>query len=165
MLRWIFISLSLLSVHTLTQQQTFPGRISIGFEMTFWSSSLLLVILNLIDPSSLIDHGWRPVIGTNNTLLTESTLPFLDLLDVPITNRTDFALRTPVLPPKSTLVPTQFFRPSTTTNGKKNHQFSSIQTKLLFSIWMIQNQFYQIHLFLWLYIVRFRMAQGPYLHY
>jgi hypothetical protein len=52
--------------------------------------------LNLIDIPQLIDHGWIPVIGTSNTILTENLLSTLDIIETNITNLTNLAIRTPL---------------------------------------------------------------------
>ena len=156
MFRWIFlVFISLRSA----QPHSFPGRIFLDEQWIDLAVSRL-VIFNLVDLSLLIEHGWRPVIDTNNTVLTESTLSSLDLLDVPISNQTHFALRTPPLPLKPMLIPLRSFGQTAPTIGEKN----STRAKETpgFSL---QNPFYPIHLFCSLAIVWCKTAQGHYLRY
>lgn len=119
MFYWILI-LFVIPVDSLAHPE-FPGRILIDrsrLNIVRIFPSHISVLLNLMDISQMIDQGWRPVIDRNNTTLTESTLSSLDLLDVPITNLTSFALRTPLSTSKSSPIPIQVLTPSNTNSGK-----------------------------------------------
>lgn len=55
------------------------------------------VIFNLIDIPQFINHGWIPVNGTSNIILTENLLSTLDIVESNITNLTNLAVRTPLI--------------------------------------------------------------------
>ena len=65
--------------------------------MIICSFAFFEVIFNLIDIPLFIEHGWIPVKSTSNATLTEDLLATLDVVGGNRTNRTDLAVRTPII--------------------------------------------------------------------